>query len=303
MITEPYTSTDWASFRSRKRLDSVRDASELFTNKCAITEFDSHYAGIRESRDNVERQATPVIVGFDVTGKNGYIAKELVTHVINDIVDLVSWRWSNGTLQFMFAAIGDVKCDNTPLQVTNFRSDIGMYDELMKLHIEGGGIGDGASYNLLWYMAGRCVKTDLYEKRGRKGFLFTIGNNRCYPDLSVVEIGKAFGDEAYDSIPSRELFEQASEKFNICHINLSDGTPENRSVFKEWREFYPASATEIKTTDIIYLPELMGSIISYVSEGNVQSIMKSFSPETAVKLARPLGFVINDNRSGGSVIF
>ena len=304
MYNKLYTPTEWASIRSRCRFDAVKDASELFKASCASSVFDSRYAGIRESRDaDNDHSSTPLIIGFDVTGGNDFIAKALVTHIVNELIFLRSGCISGGCMHFMFAGIGDITNDMTPLQVTDFRSDIGLYDDLMRINLEKGGSGDGVSYNLLWYYASRHIRSDHFEKRGRKGFLFTIGTNACRQGLSVVDIGRTCGDDISESLTNNDLFSMAEQQFNVFHIHLADGSAKSKQVFNKWREEHPTHVTEIKAEDIDLLPELIASIMTYVAGGDVQSIMKSLVPEIAVKLARPLGFIINDNRSGGSIIF
>ena len=304
MYNDLYTPTEWASLRSRCRFDAVKDAAELFKANCASSEFDSRYVGVRESRDSADgRNSVPFIIGFDVTGNNSYIARYLATNIINELLTIYERGFFGGNMHVLTAAIGDIKHDMTPLQVTNFRSDIKLYDELMNLHLEGGGGGEGVSYDLLWYFAAKHTVSDHFEKRGKKGFLFTIGTNRFHPDLSVVEIGRAFGDDEDDSLTCKEVLQLAERYYNVFHIHLTRGTTGDKHVLRKWREAFPTNVTELKEEDIRYLPELMATITAYASGCDVQSIMKSFAPETAVKLARPLGFIINDNRSGGSIIF
>ena len=71
--------------------------------------------------------------------------------------------------QFLCAAIGDSKSDKTPLQVTQFESDIRIIRQLTDLYLEGGGGGNyGESYHLLWYFAAYRTAADCFEKRGKK---------------------------------------------------------------------------------------------------------------------------------------
>ena len=300
-----YTAADWASLRSSKRLDDVKDASEIFKNNCALTKYDSRNVSIRESRDpEQDSHATPVIIGFDVTASMGYLAKQLAKQTINEVVNAI---YNGGILsspQIMLAAIGDIKSDKTPLQVTQFESDIRIIKQLMELHLEGGGGGnDGESYNLLWYFAANHTVSDCFEKRKKNGYLITIGDDNCHPDLNVVEIGRAFNDQVPYTLSNAELMDMAEKNYNVFHIHLSNGSEQSKRVFRNWRTAFPAHSTELDVNKLIYLSELITSIIAVSSGKDVNSVLKSIDPNAAVAISRSVGFIINDNRSGGSIVF
>ncbi|MBP5260779.1 MAG: hypothetical protein J6Z43_01480 [Clostridiales bacterium] len=300
-----YTAADWAALRSSKRFDRVTDAGEIFTNKCALTQYDSRNVALRESRDpSFDKHSTPVIIGFDVTASMGYLAKTLATETLNEVVNECYGGFHLSCPQVMLAAIGDVKSDKTPLQVTQFEADIRIIKQLMELHLEGGGGGnDGESYNLLWYFAAKHTVTDCYEKRGKKGFLFTIGDDRCHPDLNVIEIGTAFNDQVPYSLSNTELMMMAEKYYHVFHINIANGTPENKKTFRSWRESFPTHSTEINIKDLRFLSELIKGIVSITNGMDVNEFMKSIDLAAAAALSRSLGFIINDNRSGGSIVF
>ncbi|MCR5061292.1 MAG: hypothetical protein K6A80_09750 [Saccharofermentans sp.] len=299
-----YTAGDWASLRSSRKLNAVSTVESIFTNNCAVSAYDSRNVVIRESRDSEEHNSsTPVIIGFDVTASMGYLAKTLATETINYSVNQIIHS-SLSNPQFLIAAIGDVKCDNTPLQVTQFESDIRINTQLMELHLEGGGGGNGGeSYNLLWWFAAKHTSTDAFEKRGKKGFLFTIGDDNCHEGLSVVEIGKAFRDTVPYSVSNQELIAMAEEKYHVIHIHINNGTPESRKIFRNLRDILPGKATEININDLDCLSYLISSIVKIRLGASAGDVMSEIPQEAAVKLARSISFAFNDNRSGGSLFF
>ncbi|SCW28567.1 hypothetical protein SAMN02910456_00350 [Ruminococcaceae bacterium YRB3002] len=300
-----YTAADWASLRSSKRLDRVSDAGQIFTGKCAQSQYDSRNVRMRESRDPMPgMSSTPIIIGFDVTSSMGYLAKTLATRTMNEVITTLLEGAYMSDPQILLAAVGDVKCDETPLQVTQFESDIRIIKELMDLHLEGGGGGNGGeSYNLVWYFAAKHTSTDCYEKRRRKGFIFTIGDDNCHPDLSVVEVGQAFKDRVPYTLSNLELMIMAQKYYNVYHINIANGTPENKKVFRNWRESFPTHSTEININDIGYLSELITSIIAVANGVDVNTALKSISPDAALAITRSIGFIINNNNPGGVLVF
>lgn len=299
-----YTAGDWASLRSSRKLNASSTVESIFRNNCALSAYDSRNVRMREARDSEEHtDSTPVIIGFDVTASMGYLAKTLATETINYAITQIA-NSSLSNPQFLIAAIGDVKCDNTPLQVTQFESDIRIIKQMMELHLEGGGGGNGAeSYNLLWWFAAKHTSTDAFEKRGKKGFLFTIGDDNCHEGLSVVEAGKAFNDNIPYSLSNQELLDMAEEKYHVIHIHIANGTPESKKIFKDLRNSFPARVTEININDLDSLSYLITAIIQIrcgQSAGKALSTMPQYDAE---KLSRSLSFILNDNRSGGSLLF
>ena len=82
----------------------------------------------------------------------------------------------------MFAAVGDATCDRVPLQVGQFESDNRMDENLENMILEGGGGGQKTeSYELALYFMARHTAIDCYAKRGRRGYLFVIGDEMAYP--------------------------------------------------------------------------------------------------------------------------
>jgi len=300
-----YTAADWASLRSTKKFYAVQEATDIFKKDCALSQYDSRYVSLRESRDPEPGiSSTPIIIGFDVTASMGYLAKTLATETLNEVINTILREGIVSAPQILMSAIGDVKSDKTPLQVTQFESDIRIIKELMDLHLEGGGGGnDGESYNLLWYFAARHTAADCFSLRKKKGFLFTIGDDNCHSDLNVVEIGRAFNDVVPYSLSNSELLSMAEQYYNVFHIHIANGTPENKQVFNKWRQSFPTHSTEISIKDLRYLSELITSIMAVKQGKDVNSVLRSIDPQAAVAITRSLGFVINDNRSGGTLLF
>jgi hypothetical protein len=89
----------------------------------------------------------------------------------------------------MFMAIGDANCDKAPLQVSQFEADKRIIDQLTQIYLEhSGGGNDFESYNLPWYFAANHTVHDSMEKRGKRGYLFTVGDEETPQDLTRDQI-------------------------------------------------------------------------------------------------------------------
>ena len=141
------------------------------------------------------------------------IAKKLnviMTKLYEDITDV----------EFMIMGIGDLAYDNSPIQISQFESDIRIAEQLDKLWFENGGGGnDYESYTAAWYMGSRHTKIDC-NKRCKKGIIITIGDERLNPYLPKNQLEYITGDKLQEDIETKELYHETSNKFNIYHLDV-----------------------------------------------------------------------------------
>ena len=297
-----YRATDWAALRSSRKLSGDSTEVQIFDSKAANASNRSNYIKLRESRDNPDSpRSTPVIIGFDVTASMGYLAKEIATNSLNNMISQILANKAVTDPQVLCAAIGDVKSDKYPLQVTQFESDIRMVRQLMTLCLEGGGGGnDGESYNLLWYFASRHTSTDCHEKRHEKGLLITIGDDKCHADLSRSEIFNAFGDNVPYTVSNEELIREVSLKYDIFHLYIENGTARDKEVFSYWNDLLPGRSAPINKKDISLLSDLIVAIM-LVNEGMTHNqALQEKDQDIAERIARSLSFIEikkNDNNT------
>ncbi len=91
--------------------------------------------------------------------------------------------------QILFGAIGDATCDRAPLQIGQFESDNRMDDDLGRMLLEGGGGGQKMeSYELALYFMARHTQHRLLQKRGKRGYLFIIGDEMAYQKVKRSEV-------------------------------------------------------------------------------------------------------------------
>lgn len=216
-----WTKDDWTSYSQTRSLGTAK-REEIFTQRQIHSSLDPYKIGVRESVDSADNPlSTPIMIFSDVTGSMGSIADSIIRRQCNQIMSNLVEKCPVTNPHVLFGAIGDVKTDRAPLQVTQFEADIRIAEQLSLVFLEGGGGGNNQeSYNLPWYFAAKHTTHDAYLKRGRKGFLFTIGDEPPAMDLSAREIEHVFGHPASQSYTSAELLEIASERYEVFHILL-----------------------------------------------------------------------------------
>lgn len=288
-----YKASDWLRLKNSRKLSDSSTAASVFENTSAKKIYTSSSVSKRECRDSIDSpSATPVIIGFDVTASMGYLAKELALNSLHRTITLLLEKKPISDPQILCAATGDCKSDITPLQVTQFEADIRVIEQLLQLHLEGGGGGNnGESYNLLWYFASRHTSTDCFEKRREKGWLFTIGDDRCHPTLTPAEIKRTFSDNCIYSLSNEELLREAQKKYNIFHIHISSDRPDDRTIADEWRRILPGKTAVIDRKKIGNLAELIFSVISVSKGAEPNAVLKGLDQYAAENIAPSLAMI------------
>jgi hypothetical protein len=173
---------------------------------------------IRECCDSDEHPTTiPIILALDVTGSMGSTAIE-VQKKLNPIMVEIYKRVKDAEIMVM--AIGDLAYDISPIQISQFESDIRIAENLDKIYFENGGGGnDYESYTAAWYIGLKHCKLDCW-KRGKKGLIITMGDEPINPYLPCEQLNEVTRDTCQKNVETPALFKEASEKFDIYHISV-----------------------------------------------------------------------------------
>jgi hypothetical protein len=208
---------------------------------------------VRESRDSAEHpQSTPIAVLFDVTGSMGTVPRTLQAK-LPQLLGLLLRQGYARDPQVLFGAIGDATCDRVPLQVGQFESDNRMDDDLGRIVLEGGGGGQMTeSYELAMYFMARHTVTDAWEKRGRRGYLFIIGDELAYPRVNRREVARLIGDDLGEDVPLRQVVDEVTRRWDTYYL-LPAGShyAGNGKVLRFWRDLLGQNALELDDLDAV----------------------------------------------------
>ena len=177
---------------------------------------------MRECRDSDEHPFTkPVILALDVTGSMSDAAVEVAKKlnvVMTNLYDQVQ------DVEFCIMGIGDLACDDGPIQISQFESDIRIAEQLDKVWFEFGGGGNTfESYTAAWYMGTRHCNLDCW-KRGEKGIIITIGDERLNPYLPGDKLSEVTGDNLQGDVETKDLYEEVRQKYDVYHIHVNHGS-------------------------------------------------------------------------------
>lgn len=180
---------------------------------------------MREAFDSDEHpESLPIAVIFDVTGSMHQIP-QVLQKKLPQLYGMLMRKGYVEHPQMLFGAVGDATCDSVPLQIGQFESDNRADENLENLVLEGGGGGGNhESYQLAAYFMARHTVTDSYEKRGKKGYLFLIGDERVYDTIDPGQVRKLIGDELSQSLSTAEIFEELRQKWEVFFLFARQGS-------------------------------------------------------------------------------
>ncbi|MDG4766011.1 hypothetical protein O7632_18165 [Solwaraspora sp. WMMD406] len=201
----------------------------------------------RESRDSTEHpQSLAITVLFDVTGSMGTVPRTL-QEKLPQLLGLLLRKGYATDPQILFGAIGDATCDRAPLQIGQFESDNRMDDHLGNILLEGGGGGQMMeSYELAMYFMARHTTIDCYERRGKRGYLFIIGDEMAYPKVKAREVRDVIGDRLDEDIPLRGILDEVRRRWDTYYL-LPAGShyAGNRRILDFWRDLLGQQAVAL----------------------------------------------------------
>lgn len=284
MGTSRWDDSAWVSHTSSVK---TKTREEIFSSSHMPEKFDPKKITVRESRDSaLNPNSNAIIVALDVTGSMGINAEQLARNGLGVMVEEIIKRKPVSDPHVMCMGIGDVKYDSAPLQVTQFEADITIAEDLKNIYLEGGGGGNCfESYNLAWYFAALNTSIDCYEKRGKKGYLFTLGDEEAPEDLLANEIRKVFGNQETKDYTSEQLLNMASKMYHVYHIVVKQGSHARHyfdDVMKSWKELLGQRVLVLEKNED--LAEVIVSTIE-VNEGRaIKDVIDSWSPEKALSV-------------------
>lgn len=200
-----------------------KSTNEIFTQRTVHNSLDPARINDREAVDSeANPETTPIIIGADVTGSMGVLADTIIRGSLGEIMNELYARRPVTNPQILCAGIGDVNCDMGPLQVTQFEAagDV-LGKQIENVWLEaGGGANDGESYPLMWAFAAHRTICDSFKKRGKKGYLFTLGDEQPHTTpMTPAQLLRFAGISGFQAgLSAKQALEQAVVKWEVFHL-------------------------------------------------------------------------------------
>lgn len=285
----------WATHQTQTQHQTQQ---QIFKSVKTANDMDPRNITVRESCDSeINPNSTPVIVAVDHTGSMGHLATEIIKNGLGVIMKEIYERKPISDPHVMCMAVGDGYSDTSPLQVTQFESDISLAEQVKKFHIEGEGGGNGGeSYNLVWHFAATKTKCDALIKRGKKGYLFTIGDEPPHTQLTPDVALKVFDQRIERAFQNRELLDLVSQGWEVFHLIVNPGSYDP----DRWKALLGERAIEV--SDHTKLAEIIVSTIQVVEGDQVDDVVNSWSGDTSVVVANAVGGLVKAGGAGSDVV-
>lgn len=226
---------------------------------------------MRECCNSDEHPNTiPVILALDVTGSMGEACSETAAALGTIILDLYK---HHKDIEICVMGIGDLAYDSAPIQMSQFESDIRIAESLDKVYMEHGGGGNAyESYTAAWYMGLKRTRLDCYDKQQRKGIIITMGDEPLNPYLPAYELNAAIDATEQADIETRQLYQEASRKFDVFHIAVDSP-----------RDCYHIWAGKIKST----FGQILGDRLKVSGINGLAGAIESCINESVVGVQAP----------------
>ena len=281
-----WDASDWT--RYTRTTTAGRSREQVFSRQRMRKNFDPARISVRESCDSDANPAsTAIIVAFDETGSMGDIPNAFVREGLGTLVSEILARKPVTDPHIMIMGFGDAWTDRAPLQVTQFEPDIRIARQLKDIYLEGNGGGNGfESYNLPWYFAAQKTRIDCFEKRAKKGYLFTVGDEPPPPALLASHVRRVFADRIERDLDSREVLAMASQMYDVFHVVVEQGWfYQNHAdqVRRQWRELLGERV--LLLSDYQRLAEVIVSTLAINEGSHPRDVAASWSGDTSTVVA------------------
>lgn len=283
-----YDRKDWDNFTTRST--AGKKTEEVFSSRGINADLNPALIRLRESRDSADNPISNAIaVALDVTGSMGRVVDNMARVQLKTLFEEIHARKPIEGPQLMFMGVGDALYDQAPLQVSQFESDMRIGEQLIKLWLEKGGGGNACeSYQLPWLFAALKTSLDCFEKRGQKGYLFTVGDEKPPTELTAAEIRKVFGDamEARD-YTTADILAMVERCYHVFHVIVDEGDYARGNpggVDAAWRDLLGQRVLHLK--DHTKLAEVIVSAIQ-ITQGDLTpaAVAASWSGDTSLVVA------------------
>jgi hypothetical protein len=284
-----WSSAQWGGYQAHKVIGKTQ--SQIFSTTSLKPVYDPAKIEFRESRDSADNpNSTPIILAADVTGSMGMISEKLMREGLNKLSTEIYKRKPISDPHIMGMAIGDGFTDQAPLQVTQFEADIRIAEQLSDLWLEGRGGGNGGeSYGFAHVFAAMKTRADAFEKRGKKGYLFTVGDEPIHNNMPRAQIERFLGISVEADMTAEQAIRMAQRNYEVFHIVLvNEGQCRGGKdqVLASWNKVLPERVIQLEDVDA--LAETIVSLIQVTEGQHAADVAASWSGSTSVVVANAI---------------
>lgn len=306
-----WTASDWTDYSTKtRRLDPTTTLDNMYLSKSAKdvkkNGLDPKGVTLRESCDSVDNpNSTAIIIALDVTGSMSNVLDVMARKGLPTLATELYNRKPVSNPHIMMMGFGDLDFDDAPLQITQFEADIRIAEQLEKLYLERGGGGNSSeSYTLPWYFASMHTRIDCMEKRGKKGYLFTMGDEQPNPTIYASQIEEFLGYKPQkDEYSAEELLTMVSRNYEVFHLLVEEASHMRYArdiTIRQWTDLLGQRA--ILLSDHTKLGEVIISIIQANEGARKEDVVSSWDGSTGLVVAKAIDGITGLTKTDSGVI-
>ena len=284
-----WDSRSWADTRSDYTRAAKPTVDHIYTSRAIDPALDPKGITLRESRDSdANPNSTALIVGLDVTGSMSRVLDAMAREGLGTLVGEIYGRQPIADPHIMIMGIGDFEYDDAPLQVTQFEAENQpLVSQMESLYLERGGGGNSyESYAATWLFAATKTSIDCFEKRGKRGYLFTVGDEQPTPLLRAKHIEQFLGVSSDRDMDGADLLHQVQATYNVFHVLVEEGDHASRypeQTRSAWADLVGQNLLPL--SDHTKLAEVVVSAIQVAEGRDRDDVANSWSGDTSVVVA------------------
>jgi len=225
---------DHAVYASVSATRLTKSADAIFTQSAVHEihkDLDPKGLKVRESCDSPEHPNSNALgIWFDQTGSMGRAPLLFAKEKLGGLMKILLAKGYIDDPQILFGCFGDFSDRCGVLQMGQFESDQRIDDCLTKMWLVGGGGGTHSeSAELALYAMARHTKIDCFDKRGKKGYVFLVTDEKPYPVVSKYQVAEIFGDKIQDDIKTEDILAEVQERYEVFMVFLHTDAYDPRS--------------------------------------------------------------------------
>lgn len=263
---------------------TTKSREEVFVNRSVNTKLDPRNVKVGKGdrkglqlRESIISDSnpdpTPIILGLDVTGSMRDVVHQIATVELPKLMTEIHSQAVVSDPHVMFMGIDDVHVQgHGALQVSYFEPDLKIVEQLRDIWLVGNGGGNSSeSYDLAWYFAGRYTYLENFEKTGKPGFLFTIGDEPFPVDVNRPEqLEEIFGPGEYERTTPEACLQMAQRKFQVFHVSVEKGGYD----LSGWDRKLGNNHLRIPARDLKYLTDVVLATMRIANGANMQDVIE-----------------------------
>ena len=284
-------STD--AYSTLKKDYSTKSKDAIFTKKSIDSTMSPKGITFRESRDSTDHpESLAVSVYLDETGSMDEIPAYLVKEKLGSLMEILV-KHGVKDAHVMFGGVGDHEYDSYALQVGQFEAGTAELNKwLTSIVLErGGGANAGESYSLPWLFNARHTSIDCFEKRGQKGFLFTIGDEPILPKIPKSYLTSYFGYEFQDDVLAENILAEVQKTHHVFHLHINHGRGRD-GVPAIWKKLLGQNVIEVD--DYKEVAEIIGTTVAVMHGADIADITADMDSSTSASVSRALSTVVKN---------